>query len=503
MTRAQYLQGHSPGRVSDSGLNAFLDRVVARVSFPVTSALMNRRGIVGTYRSLKRTEQASAGELRALQLTRLRRQIAYAARYVPWYRRRFGEIGLDPRDIRSLEDASVIPPLTREDVIENYRDMVDERFRESIAKAESSTRDAGQPIPLALFRRHRLVRNNSSGSTGAPTLFFEDGSVTGLNWALELRLKSWFGVHPGAREARMVRLSTQYVSGGSVNNWRKHLWHQLILPGVNLRDRDYEFCTLALEEYRPLVIWGFTGALTGLADYMRRRGSTPSGIRPRMTIGWAAPVYEHEKALLEEVFGCPATNIYGSREVGHIALKCPHDQFHVNQEFMFVETGEPSDEVDCPPGAGELLATTLVRTPMPFIRYRMGDIARLAPSSCECGRTLEVLEEFVGRTGEIFTTRDGRMIPPNFWCRLFMAREIPGAVNRFQVMYRNDKNIEVRIARGPGFTSETEGYLNKVMRENFAPATEWEIKYVEEIKPAISGKYLMVYREGQTNEKSP
>jgi phenylacetate-CoA ligase len=386
-----------------------------------------------------------------------------------------------------------IPPLTRQDVIDHHREMVDERYRDAIDAAEQGRREAGQPIPFALFRRHRLVRNNSSGSTGAPTVFFEDGSITALNWACELRLKKWFGVEPGSREARMVRLSTTYVASGLGNRWRRHLWHQLILPGVNLRDADYELCRERLNEYKPPVIWGFTGALTGLAEYLKRSGRGLD-FQPALTIGWAAPVYDHEKALLEAVFNCPATNIYGSREVGHVALKCPHGQFHVNQEYMLLET-EPTDEADGPPGAGEVLATTLVETPMPFIRYRMGDIARVAPSRCACGRSLQVLEEFVGRTGEIFTTRDGRMIPPNFWCRLFMAREIPGAVQRFQVMYTKDRNIVVRIARGPGFNGATEAYLNRAMHDNFAPATEFRIEFVDEIKPAVSGKYQMVYQE--------
>jgi phenylacetate-CoA ligase len=213
-----------------------------------------------------------------------------------------------------------------------------------------------------------------------------------------------------------------------------------------------------------------------------------------MATGWAAPVYEHEKALMESVFGCPATNIYGSREVGHIALKCPHGQFHVNQEFMLAET-VATNEVICPPGAGEVLVTSLVSTPMPFIRYRMGDIARIAASHCPCGRTLQVLEEFVGRTGEIFTTRDGRMIPPNFWCRLFMGRDIPGAVKRFQVMYTKDLSVVVRIVRGEGFSSATERYLDRVMTDNFSPATAFRWEFVDEIKASISGKYLMVYRE--------
>jgi phenylacetate-CoA ligase len=479
---------------AESALDRLFDAMVARVTFPATNFLMNRRGIVGTYAELRKSERESPEQLEQLQLARFQKQVEYAGRHVPWYRRKFAELGLAPRDIRTLDDARRIPPLTREDVIAHYREMVDERLQGGIERAESSRRDAGQPIPFACFRPHRLVRNNSSGSTGAPTVFFEDGSVTALNWALEMRLKSWFGVRPGAREARMVRLSTAYVARSPANVWRRHLWHQLVLPGVNLRDPDYAVCVRELERYRPLVIWGFTGALTGLADYIRRRGAMLS-FRPRMTIGWAAPVYEHEEELLADVFGCPATNIYGSREIGHIALRCPNRQFHVNQEYMLLETADPLEAVDYPEGAGELLATTLVPTPMPFIRYRMGDIGRLAPSECACGGTLQVLEELVGRTGEIFTTRDGRMIPPNFWCRLFMGREIPGAVMRFQVMYTKDANIQVRIARGPRFNEETETYLNRAMRDNFAPATGWRIEYVDRIEPAISGKYRMVYRE--------
>jgi phenylacetate-CoA ligase len=230
-----------------------------------------------------------------------------------------------------------------------------------------------------------------------------------------------------------------------------------------------------------------------MADYLKRTGQHLD-FRPMMANGWAAPVYEHEKALMEEVFGCPATNIYGSREVGHVALLCPHGRFHVNQEFIIAET-EPTPDANSLSGAGEVLVTTLVQSPMPFIRYRMGDIARVAPSNCACGCTLQVLEEFVGRTGEVFKTRDGRMIPPNFWCRLFMAREIPGAVVRFQVMYTKDSNIVVRLVRGRTFMTSTEEYLNRVMRNNFSPATEFRIEFVDEIKASVSGKYLMVYQE--------
>ena len=54
--------------------------------------------------------------------------------------------------------------------------------------------------------------NTSSGSTGAPTVFYEDGTQTGLNWANELRIKSWFGVEPGSKEVRFLRSSSEDLS---------------------------------------------------------------------------------------------------------------------------------------------------------------------------------------------------------------------------------------------------------------------------------------------------
>ena len=76
---------------------------------------------------------------------------------------------------------------------------------------------------------------------------------------------------------------------------------------------------------------------------------------------------------------------------------------------------------------------------MPFIRYRMGDIGDVKPSRCQCGRTLQVIENLLGRTGEIFITKDGRMISPNFWCRTFMSGKVSGAIRRFQVVYTRTK----------------------------------------------------------------
>ncbi len=474
-----------------------MDNLVGYVVFPASNYLMNRKGIIGQYREFTRSEWFREDVLRHVQFKKLSATLEQAARHVPFYRERFRKLGLQPGDIRSLDDIRLIPALTRSDLMDAYREMVDERFAASIPVAEGAGRPSGEPIPLSRFRRHKLVRNTSSGSTGAPTVFFEDGSRTSMNWACEMRLKKWFGIGPGAREARMARLATAYLPDSRSLNVRKHLWHQLILPGTNLAEEEFALCIEKMRAFRPRVLWGYTSALTGLADYVRRNKIDTAAIPLQLAISWAAPLYGHEERLLRETFGCGISNIYGAREVGHIAALCPAGGLHVNQEYLLVES-EPASAGAAHPG--ELLVTTLDATPMPFIRYRMGDVAEVAPAGCGCGRQLQLLKNLLGRTGEIFHTKSGRMISPNFWCRVFMSSEHADRIRRFQVVYTREKNLRIAIQRGDGYDEGTEWYIRSAVADNFTPDTELAIVYVDRIEPTVSGKYLMVINEAKQQE---
>src|SRR5258706_9013658 len=186
-----------------SGLS-FVDEIdqflVGRISFPATNYFLNRKNILGRYRKLLASELYSREALRELQLLKLRATLRHVSLWNPFYANRFKEIGLLPEDIKSLEDIRHIPIVARQDVIDHRLDLVDTRYRDSVAIADRARQKPGLPVLFGKFRRHKLVRNTSTGSTGTPTVFYDDGSTTALNWAHELRLKHWFGLAPGVKE---------------------------------------------------------------------------------------------------------------------------------------------------------------------------------------------------------------------------------------------------------------------------------------------------------------
>lgn len=460
--------------------------LVGKITFPLTNLLFNRKGVLKTYRNLMKSEWYSEEALSEHQLARVQAVIAYAIKYIPYYRRKFREADIKIEDIHSLEDFRRIPPLTRQEVIENHHELVDERLFDSVRRSDAAIRSAGEPIPFAVIRRDRIVKNTSSGSTGAPTVFYEDGSTSAVNWANELRLRAWYGLAPGVREARMSKLSTEYNARSKALILRKKLWNQLILPGTNLSESDYDYCIHQIEEFKPQVIWGYPSALAGLADYLYQTG-TSLNHQLKLAITWAGPLYEHEEKSINNNFNCFITNVYGAREVGHIAARCPDGSLHVNQENILLESdGQVKNE------PGELLATTLWESPMPFIRYRMGDIGVISERKCSCGRSLHMIDDFIGRTGEIYHTSEGRMISPNFWCRTFMDDARSKAVKRFQVVYHHNSNITVKIEKNSNYTEQTEQELLAYLQKNLPASVNVQFKYVSKIKESVSGKYQMV-----------
>ena len=107
-----------------------------------------------------RIETMSADEMAALQLEKLKKQLAYNYNGSLLYRRKFEEAGMKPEDVRTIEDFRPIP-LTGKD--------------EQKRTQEESTAELGHPYgpgTITCAPQDKIVRiNSTSGTTGTPTLY--------------------------------------------------------------------------------------------------------------------------------------------------------------------------------------------------------------------------------------------------------------------------------------------------------------------------------------------
>src|SRR5262249_37736012 len=119
---------------------------------------------------------------------------------------------------------------------------------------------------------------------------------------------------------------------------------------------------------------------------------------------------EADRTLVEQTFGCPVFNRYGSREVSVIATECEcRTGLHVMAEGLLVEVVR--GEAHARPGElGAILVTDLLNYGMPMIRYHIGDTGSWADGACPCGRGLPRLASVAGRVSDFVVGADGRVV---------------------------------------------------------------------------------------------
>lgn len=112
-----------------------------------------------------------------------------------------------------------------------------------------------------------------------------------------------------------------------------------------------------------------------------------------------------DRAWLHAALGVKrVASAIASNDGGPFGYQCEYmsgNAHHAMDEYSFVEIVD-DDGKPVPDGAeGRILLTNLYKHAVPLIRYEIGDVGRLVPGRCACGRSDRRLE-FLGRSKDSF-----------------------------------------------------------------------------------------------------
>jgi phenylacetate-coenzyme A ligase PaaK-like adenylate-forming protein len=154
-----------------------------------------------------------------------------------------------------------------------------------------------------------------------------------------------------------------------------------------------------LVELRPQLIRGISSAI------VRQLMESERTYR-QLGVAIVAPGGEYLlpewRSLIEEGFGAPVYDRYGSQETGAIAWQCPDcGEYHANVDEILLE-----------PGADGLVATPLFVSSQPLLRYRLGDHVQVQAASGTCRVRLPVLTIAAARRDDWLVDGHGRLVSP-------------------------------------------------------------------------------------------
>jgi phenylacetate-CoA ligase len=399
----------------------------------------------------------------AQQLERVKPLLVHAGQKVPYYRDLFGELGFDPRGVRSLADLQALPVLTRQTIQVQGKRMLAE---------DAAAGGIGEGF--------------TGGSTGIPMLFWY-----GASFYQHAEAAAWVG---DMAAGRRYGTSTAYIWGAPMDmtpylGWRglarrwlrnEHYFDTHFMSDARLRQYH-----AALEALKPGMLVGFASSITELARYLEQRGLKASYPR-RAVISSGEELEPDMRAALERAFPAPVFNRYGSREVGLMAYECDrHTGMHMNLSNVYLEC-VGADVYHAP---GEILITQLHNYAMPLIRYQVDDLAVLELQPCTCGRAAPMIAHLAGRRSPSFVTSDGSRVEGYHLIRF--VRRARGVLE-FQLIQEAVGRMRLLLMTTPDFDGASLARARTDIADQMGADCELIVEQVERIPRPPSGKAQML-----------
>ena len=329
-------------------------------------------------------ETASVDELRALQLERLNAAISHVVR-VPHYRGMFAAAGINPGDVKSLDDLAKLPFTTKEDLRQNY------------------------PFGMFAVPMNEIVRiHASSGTTGKPTVVgYTRGDID--LWAMLMaRSIRAAGGKPG--DKMHIAYGYGLFTGGlGFHYGAEYLGCAVIPVSGGFTERQVQL----IVDFEPDIIAVTPSYLLAIADEFDRQGIDARKSSLRIALLGAEPWTEAMRTEIERRMGLDAVNVYGLSEVIGPGVGQEYadtkDGLTIWEDHFFPEIIDPdTGKVLAEGEEGELVFTSLTKQAMPVIRYRTRDLTRLLPGN---QRAMRRIERIKGRSDDMLIIRGVNVFP--------------------------------------------------------------------------------------------
>lgn len=323
-----------------------------------------------------------------------------------------------------------------------------------------------------------LQRMSTSGSTGQPlSVHFRPAEFVAAHRASFARFYRLYG-------RRLNDVVAYFGPGRSLTSAKRSLLSRIIphrfihIDSFAPIDEQID----ALCSIQPGVITGYTSTLERIARAVIDRGI--ESVRPHLVYTGAETLTPRTRPLVRQAFDTDLRDTYNCIEVGNIAWECPSGSglYHVNDDALVVEVVDAAGQHVEHGSVGDIVITSLTNFTQPLIRYRIGDMVRLAARSCSCGRSLTTLETISGRKAESLELPDGRLITPLYFWRLFRDCH---AIRQFQVVQKSATELILRIVRD---VEDADVEAERQELERDLKFFKVRLEYVDQVEMPSNGK---------------
>lgn len=328
-------------------------------------------------------EQFSSEERKAYQWEKMQKLLDAAHEKSQFFKDRLKRAGIEPEDIRSIEDWHKIPALPKKDLV----------------KIQTQGPDLGGLLTCSLCElRH---------------IYLSPGPIVDP----EAREPDYWGFAEafyaaGFRREDIVQMTFSYhfTPAGLMMEEPLHEIGCAVFPaGPGNTDAQIDVMT-------KLKVNGFVGMASFLkiiADKAEKKGlDLKKDFNLEVAFVAAERLSESLRSELEDRFAMHVRQGYGTADLGCVAYECPQKSGMHLSNRCFVEICDPETKKPLPDGeVGEVVVTAFNHA-YPLIRLSTGDLSCINVDGCQCGRSSHKLQGIMGRVDDTVKVK-GQFVYPS------------------------------------------------------------------------------------------
>jgi len=336
-------------------------------------------------------EYASKAEINNFQIEKLKTLLNYLSTNSAFYKRLFKTHQIDINNINSLEDLSVIPTTSKDD-LQQYNDDF-----------------------ICVPKNKIIDYVTTSGTLGEPVIFGltdKDLDRLAYNEAISFACA---GVKPDDIIQLMTTIDRRFMAGLAYFLGARKLGAGIIRVGNGIPELQWD----SILKFKPTYIIAVPSFLLKLIEFAKNHNIdlNTSGIKGAICIGES--LREQDFSLntlskkIKDNWDIELYSTYASTEMNTAFTECEAQEGgHHHPELIITEILDDNNQPVAEGEAGELTITTLGIEGMPLLRFKTGDIVKEHSQKCKCGRNTNRLGPVIGRKKQMIKYKGTTIYPP-------------------------------------------------------------------------------------------
>ncbi|MFI4859043.1 MAG: phenylacetate--CoA ligase family protein [Phycisphaerales bacterium JB063] len=407
-----------------------------------------------------RADQMSRDQLLELKQERLEKLVRHVTQHVPFYQRWAQKTGYQPGDPIEITD---LPIVTKD------------HYRKSLDDFQSDA------YPLS-----EMGLGKTSGSSGEPFRFRGHLSVADHSYACLWRNLARFGLRPGQKRAYVWGRSWSFTATGlraipvkAKLRFRNWLNNTKQFDAYSLSSSNVAQAVDRLIRFKPEYMHGFGSAMYAMARHVLDQNNKCPPLKLKAVVTESEKIYDFQREAMARAFHCPVVEVYGSVEFGSMACEDPQGHLRINEDMYHMEQDEH----------GTAVITNMLGYAFPFIRYKLGDMIELE-TDIPPGLPYRVLKRVIGRTVDMVPLAQGGYVHGASISDSFHPHV--DYILKYQVHQKAINDFAVKLVPKTTIPQHILNNITHNIRELVGHEAMIEIKIVDDIPPAASGKFRLV-----------